>query len=58
MKRVTIQELMLLLLLMVIVGIVFLEWMQEIGKEKRVEKFICEFSNFTKKGTRNRLRIL
>jgi hypothetical protein len=34
MKRVTIQELMLILLLMVIVGIVFLEWMQEIGKEK------------------------
>jgi hypothetical protein len=34
MKRVTIQELMLLLLLMVIVGIVFLEWMQEVGKEK------------------------
>jgi hypothetical protein len=34
MKRVTIQELMLILLLMVIVGIVFLEWMQEVGKEK------------------------
>jgi len=34
MKRVTIQELMLLLLLMAIIGIVFLKWMQEIGKEK------------------------
>jgi hypothetical protein len=33
-KRVTIQELMLILLLMAIIGIVFLEWMQEIGKEK------------------------
>jgi len=33
-KRVTIQELMLLFLLMAIIEIVFLEWMQEIGKEK------------------------
>jgi hypothetical protein len=34
MKRVTIQELMLILLLIAIIGIVFLKWMQEINKEK------------------------